>query len=513
MQAADSLSIASGVDSFNLMHSASMAVARATKRILSRNANVVVVAGPGNNGGDGAVAARLLLEQGIAVALLRYTTASAVLGDAQRAFSEWPNETQLVDSQLPVPNAALKAIANADVIVDALFGAGLGRNIDGPAEQLVRAINSSNATVISVDLPSGVDGNLHMVRGVAVQAHHTITFFRFKPAHFLHPTQSYCGQLELAQIGVPAHVIGRINPQIQINDPDLWQSGLPRPSITGHKFQRGHVLLRGGGLIHAGAARLSAQSALQSGAGLVTLTSPTDGLVANAAQLNAVMLRCCNTVDEWSCLLADARISSVVIGPGNGLDELTRRCVEVALETGLGCVLDAGALTSFAACPERLLKSLASSDSAVVLTPHSGEFKRVFGHTDCFGLPSRLDQARCAAKRSHSVVVLKGPDTVIAAPDGRARINSNAPPWLATAGAGDVLAGIIGAFIAQGMQQFDAACAAVWIHGDAALQLGYPLTAEQLTGAAGLSLGRLVKPNVRPPPWGLRPSGQSAIPH
>jgi len=503
MQRADALAIEQGADSFALMQAAATTVASVVKSHLPPGGRVTIVAGSGNNGGDGAVAAQMLADDGCRVELVRLGSNQPTRADAQRAFAQWQGPTHIVatNGNTPaIPAPADGAIATADVLVDALLGAGLSRTVAGGAALLINAINAGKGVVVAVDLPSGIDGNTGQPRNVAVQADHTVTFFRYKPGHMLYPGRAYCGQLQLVQIGIDAQVLNALQPNLALNHPTCWQAQIPVPTATGHKFDQGHVLVRGGDVSHTGAARLSAGAALRCGAGLVTLACPHDALTVNASQLTAVMLSACDSADEWRQKLADKRITAAVLGPANGVDEQTRLCVESTLYEGLACVLDADALTCFATQRERLLNQLQRSQSDVVMTPHEGEFKRLFG--DCTqSLPaSKIHYAVRASELSGAVIVLKGADTVIVAPDGRVRINANAPPWLATAGAGDVLAGVIGALMARGMAAFDAASAGVWLHADAACSLGYPLTAEDLTVAVGKSLGQcsLVKLPLNP---------------
>jgi hydroxyethylthiazole kinase-like uncharacterized protein yjeF len=318
--------------------------------------------------------------------------------------------------------------------------------------------------------------------GVAVRATETITFFRRKPAHLLLPGRIYCGRVRVADIGIDANVLAEIQPQTFENIPSIWRQSFPVPRIDGHKYDRGHAVIVSGGLAATGAARLSARGSLRAGAGLVTLASPRDALAVNAAALSAVMVRAVDTVVEFAGLLSDKRFNSCVIGPGAGLGERTRDFVLAAMSTKRGLVLDADALTSFAEAPDRLFQAIKDShDPQVVLTPHEGEFPRLFSDiSNKHPLRSKLERVRAAAERSGAVVLLKGPDTVVASPQGRATIAANAPPWLATAGAGDVLSGMISGLMAQGVPAFEAASIGVWMHGEAAREAGPGLIAEDL---------------------------------
>jgi hydroxyethylthiazole kinase-like uncharacterized protein yjeF len=382
----------------------------------------------------------------------------------------------------PVLPFNLQAIGRPALIIDALFGAGLNRPIKGDPLEMIEAVNANGAPVLAVDLPSGINGTSGAVMGAAINAVETVTFFRRKPAHLLMPGRKHCGRVRVADIGIDPRVLEEIRPQTSENAPQSWQGFFPVPQIDGHKYARGHAVVLSGELASTGAARLAARGALRAGAGLVTVASPRDALAVNAAALTAVMVRPVDTPVEFADLVSDRRLNSIVIGPGAGVSERTRDLVHTALSAKRGLVLDADALTSFAEAPERLFESIRAAEGGqVVLTPHEGEFPRLFSDiSNKHPGRSKLERVRDAAERSGAVVLLKGPDTVVASPDGRASIASNAPPWLATAGAGDVLAGMIAAMLAQGVPAFEAACIGVWMHGEAAGEAGPGLIAEDL---------------------------------
>lgn len=480
MRTADAAAIAAGTAGINLMEAAGRAVAEKAAEMAGGPGPVLVLCGPGNNGGDGFVAARLLAERGRDVRLALIGERAALRGDAALAASRWRGEVRNFDPSL---------ILGCSLIVDALFGSGLARDIDGPAKAAIEAINASGKPVLAVDVPSGVDGNSGLARGVAVQAAETVTFFRFRPGHKLMPGRSLCGRVSLAQIGIPKTVLERIAPKTFLNAPELWDAAFPQPGAASHKYTRGHALIAAGTEM-TGAARLSARAALRAGAGLVTLAADPSVLPVYQIALEAVIVRPMADPDAYAALLADERRNALLIGPGAGTGEATRGHVRTALGTGRAVVLDADALTSFEAQPRALFSAIAEGQK-VVMTPHEGEFRRVFraisGET-----PSKLERARAAARLSGAVVVLKGADTVIAAPDERAAVSDNAPPWLATAGSGDVLAGIVTGLLAQGMPAFEAAAAAVWMHGEAGTEVGPGLIAEDLPDALRPVLRRLM---------------------
>jgi hydroxyethylthiazole kinase-like uncharacterized protein yjeF len=471
MAQADRLTIAGGVPGIDLMENAGRAVADAVSAVL-QGRRVVVVTGPGNNGGDGFVAARLLAERGYEVRVSFVGDPEKLKGDAALAFDRWSGPTEAAS---PV------SLTDCDIVVDALFGAGLDRDVEGLARGMIRAMNASGVPVIAVDLPSGINGTTGAVMGVAVKASHTVTFFRRKPGHLLLPGRLHCGTIEVADIGIPESVLATIKPNTFANEPALWRASFPVPQPDGHKYGRGHTVVCSGGPASTGAARLAARGALRAGSGLVTLASPRAALTVNAAASLAVMVRPVDGAEELTGLLADKRHNAVVLGPGGGVGPAMREAVLAVLASEAGVVLDADALTSFADQPAALFAAIASHKGGTVMTPHDGEYNRIFNViSNKYKANSKLEKARLAAQESGAVVLLKGADTVVAAPDGRAAIADNAPPTLATAGSGDVLAGMIAGLLAQGMPAFEAASCAVWLHGEAAASFGPGLIAEDL---------------------------------
>ena len=472
MDRADQLTIAAGTPGFALMLSAGQAVAEAAMDLVEEGP-VVVVAGRGNNGGDGFVAAAELAARGREVSVILLCERDSLQGDAASAARGW---------KYPVLPFNPQAIGKPALIIDALFGAGLDRPVKGEPHDMIEAINANGAPVLSVDLPSGINGDGGAIMGIAVRATETVTFFRRKPGHLLLPGRIFCGRVRLADIGIDPHVLGEIRPRTFENIPQFWRNSFPMPRIDGHKYARGHAVVVSGDLAATGAARMAARGALRAGAGLVTVASPRDALAVNATALTAVMVRPIDTAIEFAELWTDKRLSTCVIGPGAGVGDRTRDFVLTALSAKRNLVLDADALTSFADAPDHLFEAIKTShDPQVVLTPHEGEFPRLFSDiSNKHPGRSKLERVRAAAERSGAIVLLKGPDTVVASPDGRATIAANAPPWLATAGAGDVLAGMIAGMLAQGVAAFEAASIAVWMHGEAAREAGPGLIAEDL---------------------------------
>lgn len=462
MYRADKLANELGIDGETLMENAGAAVATEIRRRWSPRP-VSVLCGPGNNGGDGFVIARHLADAGWPVRLGLIGTPGKLAGDAACHAARW-------DQDILTAGPAL--LDGAELVVDALFGAGLDRPITGAVLELVEALNTSDVPVVAVDIPSGIHGDSGAVMGAAAKAVLTVTFFRRKPGHLLVPGRSYVGEMVIADIGIPDGVLSDIKPETYANHPDIWLDEYVWPAAADHKYGRGHGVILGGGQM-TGAARLAAQATRRVGAGLVTIASPVEALPVYAAGPAGVLTAPVANEEEFAAILEDVRKNAVLIGPGSGVTRMTRDCVLAGASAGRSLVLDADALTSFDAMPSELF--LAITGGNVVLTPHEGEFARIFSVGG-----DKLARARQAATLSGVTVVLKGADSVIAAPDGRAVINENAPPALATAGSGDVLAGFILGLLAQGMPTFAAASAAVWLHGEAGARFGPGVIAEDL---------------------------------
>jgi ADP-dependent NAD(P)H-hydrate dehydratase / NAD(P)H-hydrate epimerase len=493
MRQAEALAIEGGIPSLTLMERAGTAVADEAAKMVAPGSRIAVLCGPGNNGGDGFVAARVLAERGFQVRLACLVPAAQLKGDAAVVAAKWSGKVE-----------ALAMVEKVDLIIDAIFGIGISRPFDKPMQSLAIALaaqKSKGIPILAVDVPSGVHGTTGAAFGGnlnsdVIAATRTITFLRKKTGHVLQPGRALAGEVVVADIGIDGSKLTDFHPQTAANEPSLWQRNYPFPSLDGHKFKRGHAVVVSGPAHATGAARLGARGALRVGAGLVTVASSPDALATNAAHLTAIMLTPFDGARGLADILNDERRNAVLIGPGAGVSLATRLLVQVALEFDAACVLDADALTSFTIDQDDDAEPMATHlfsliaenpQRRIVMTPHEGEFKRLFGD-----LPgSKLDRARAAAKLSGAVVVLKGADTVIAHPGGQAAINDNAPPWLATAGSGDVLAGMITGLLAQGMSAFDAACAAVWLHGECATAFGIGLIAEDLPEALPGVLAKL----------------------
>ena len=479
MYATDAASIAAGVSGVELMEAAGRAVAREVRRRYAVCA-VAVLCGPGNNGGDGFVAARYLAEAGWPVRLSLLGEASSLKGDAAAMAQRWAGE---------VGPLGPGSIEDAGLVVDAVFGAGLKRELEGAAHETIAAIGASKLPVVAVDLPSGIHGDTGAVLGAAAPANLSVTFLPRKTGHVLMPGRAYCGEVVVADIGTPAKVLEALETRCWENHPDLWFDQYPWPKPEDHKYTRGFAVVVSGGPASTGAARLAARAALRVGAGLVGLIGPREALPIYASQVSAVTTTSFEDAGGFDSYISNERRNAVLLGPGNGVTWATRKRVRAALARGKACVLDADALTVFRDDPAELFGAI---NSSCILTPHQGEFARIFA-PDIVAVPNKVDRVRRAAAASAAVVLLKGADTVIAHPDGRAVINTNAPPTLATAGSGDVLAGFAVGLLAQGMAPFEAACAAAWLHGAAAASFGPGLIAEDLEAELPSVLRRLIR--------------------
>ena len=502
MATADRLAVELGVPSLTLMENAGRSVAEEAGKMTDAGARIVILCGPGNNGGDGFVAARHLKERGYDVAVFLLGAIDRLKGDAAEMAKRW-----LAMGAVHALSDAGQAAADADLIIDALFGAGLARPLEGEAARLAGSdLHLSAGGLLAVDVPSGLNGTTGEPLGESVfRADRTVTFFRLKPGHVLYPGRDLCGEVVLADIGIPEEALSRardgelipksgVQADIELNSVQHAALAIPERRSQAHKYSYGHALVLSGPSAATGAARLGARAALRVGSGLVTVASPSEAIQENAAHLTSIMLIPCDTAGQIGLVLGDQRKNAVLIGPGFGVGEHTREMVLKILEARTaGVVLDADALTSFAneefrqhlfaAIKRRAGNGAGAGTSRVVLTPHEGEFARLFPSIE----GSKIDRARQAANLSGAVILLKGPDTVIARPatsaadvPSRVVINTNAPPWLATAGSGDVLAGLIAGLLAQSLDEQTAASTGVWIHAECANRFGPGLIAEDL---------------------------------
>jgi hydroxyethylthiazole kinase-like uncharacterized protein yjeF len=494
MAQADAATIQAGTPGFTLMRDAGAAVVRAiTQRWSAREA--VVLCGPGNNGGDGFIVAALLRERGWPVRVACLVGVDTLKGDAALAAQAWLQSGERLADISALQPACLDG---AQLIVDALFGAGLTRPLDGAAADVLMRASGKGVPIVAIDVPSGVWGDTGDATG-AVGSQLTVTFFRLKPGHALMPGRALCGELVVADIGIDPNVLPGLKVQAYDNQPEVWRDVWPHMDAAGHKYHRGHALIWGGSEM-TGAARLAARSCARIGSGLTTVCTPRRAWPVYAAALECVMVHPLDgeAAASWQMglegLLDDDRLSAMLMGPGalGGSNSAgIRGLVLTMLASGRPVVLDADAISAFQEDPSLLFAAIKGHSRPVVLTPHGGEFARLFTAPEVAVAGSKLDKARAAARLSGAVVLFKGADTVVAAPDGRAAINRHAPFTLATAGAGDVLAGMVVGLLAQGMPAWQAACAATWLHGDAAQGFGLGLIADDLPGLIPAALTRM----------------------
>jgi len=466
MYQADRLAMESGISGLELMENAGQGVAAHIEQGWDP-CHVTILCGPGNNGGDGYVIARSLSEAGWDVQVLALKDPETLSGDALEMYRRYDGDVSLLEPTSPVSD---------DLVVDALFGAGFKGELPQEVRTLFNKAHQKITPIVAVDVPSGVDGTTGEAAEGTPEADLTVSFFKAKRGHLLYPARHHLGLLEIIDIGIPETVLAGLGQVIFENTPDLWVENLPQPDETRHKYSRGHAAVNGGGISSTGAARIAARAALRAGAGAVTVTTPPSALTVYAQALEAVMVSSVPEQDSFEQWLVEKRIHAVLLGPGNGVSDRTREFVETTLMHENAVILDADALTVFEDNPHRLFEQIKSKPGGpVILTPHEAEFSRLFAFE---GLA--LERAKKAAQKSGAIVLLKGASTIIADPEGQIIINTNAAPWLATAGSGDALAGIITGLVGTGMDAFLATAAAAWIHGEAALRHGKGLIAEDI---------------------------------
>ena len=431
--------------------------------------DVLILCGPGNNGGDGFVVARILKNLGIRVRLALGGEKSALKGDAALNAERFDGEILPLSPELIEPD---------ELVVDALLGAGLTRPVDGLLQEVVERINQLKLPVLSVDIPTGINGDTGEIMGSAIKAQVTVTFFRKKPGHLLYPGHLHCGEIRVVDIGIPAEVLKEIKPTIYENSPLLWP--IPVPDWTSHKYSRGHALVLGS-LDTSGAARLAARAARRVGAGLCTVAAPQIALILYALSAPGGLTSKLDRPGELIQILKDKRKNAVLIGPGMGFSPETLEYLEILVETHRPLVIDADAISVMAGSNIFLHQNC-------LLTPHMGEFARLFPEIK----GNRLDMALNAAAKSNAHILFKGADSVIATPSGFAFVNSLSSPYLATAGSGDVLAGIIVGLLAQGMNVLAAAGLGAYLHGLAGVKLGPGLIAEDIPEILPSILGDII---------------------
>ena len=466
MRAAET-SLFARTTSFAVMHRAASAVAEYVLQHFSPQ-KTAIFCGPGNNGGDGWLVAQYLRQAGWHISVYAAKPPREYNGDAKRAAEAYEGSWQ------PLHECYTD---NSELIIDALFGIGLNTPVSGTYVEAIAAIQASRAAVVSVDMPSGVHADNGAVMGCAVKADVTVTFACKKAGHMLLPGLAHVGRLVVADIGIKHADLDVMQPMVWENS----QPSIPSPALEDHKYTRGQVQVYGGAEM-TGAARLSALASARVGAGMVRVAAPPNAYDTYAQALMSVVVERMNDAEAWAGILREHTPNACVLGPGGGTSKLTHQALTGLLATEVPAVLDADALTLLSQ-DARLRDALASREAASCMTPHDGEYVRIARAMDLDIAADKLTRARTLANRLNTVVLLKGADSVVVAPDGRAVINGAAPAWLATAGSGDVLAGMIAGLSAQGMDMFEAVCAGVWLHSKAGQKAGAGMIAEDLLDA------------------------------
>ena len=479
MRLVDQLTIKKGVPSLDLMENAGEAVFKNIE--INKQSKILILCGPGNNGGDGFVAARLLLEKGVDVEVFLDSSIKNLSKDCSSKKEIYYGKI-LTD----IPNE----FKDYSLIIDGLFGSGLSRELDGYALKLIKSVNNLSIPIYAIDIPSGINADTSLVYGDAFKCQKTITFFNKKKCHYLYPGKEYCGEIIVEDIGIKKTVFKKIKPMIKKNSPELWVDEYPFPKAIDHKYSRGMVLINVGPIHQTGAARLAGRSAMRVGAGAVKLVCDINAAAVLEPQISVELISVIKNKNDFQSLLKDKKISSVLVGPGNGISDETKARTLLALAFVDNVVIDADAITSFESNPKELF---IDTYHHTILTPHEGEFFRLFGEK-INRIEDKVLRTLEAAKLAGSIIVLKGSDTIIASPKGEVVINSSEAPYLATAGSGDVLAGIISSLVGKNkMTAFNAACAGTWIHSQLGELLGPGLIADDLIDNIPLVIKKLYK--------------------
>jgi len=450
---------------YKLMENAGGEIFKIIKKKFKKKNKIKILCGPGNNGGDGFVVAKLLKENGyLNVDLFSLLAKKELKGDAKLAANNF--------------NGKLKSFSNFkvssdDLIIDGLFGSGLKKNISGNLKRIIEKINLKKPYCISIDIPSGINGDTGEIQGIAIQSKDTITFTRRKPGHLLTPGKEYCGNLITVDIGINLKNLG-FKPKIFENHPDNWKNNFPWPNQKSHKYTRGYSLIICGEKM-TGASRLAARGAARIGCGLICLGVPRKAFNIYATENPIALIEKVEDEKDLNALFKDKRINTILIGPGLGISHKKLKLIlKTVKEKGRTIVLDADALKN------NFKKIVSKNKTRIVITPHQGEFSQVLKSLKIKNTKNKFLSANGFVKKTKINLILKGNITIISSQDGRISINTNTSPFLATGGSGDVLAGMITGLIAQKMDIFNACCAAVWIHGEIGKLKGPGLIAEDL---------------------------------
>ena len=473
---ADRMTIASGISSIQLMENAGKAV---FKNIPTKNINkILLLIGPGNNGGDGFVVARLLIEAGVSVDIYFYNNG--------KISNDCKTNKDKINSQRII--SEIKDYSDYTYVIDALFGTGFTKNIPNQLETIFSKIKKNKIPVYAIDIPSGINGNSSIVNGDCLECVKTITFFNKKKCHYLYPGKKFCGEVIVEDIGIKTDIFKAMKPKIRNNNPELWIKEFPFPSSLDHKYSRGLLIINCGPIYKTGAARLAGRSAMRVGAGAVKLICDDEAAKVLEPQISVELISVVKEKNEIQQIFKDRKVSSILVGPGNEINDETKSRTLLALAFVKHVVIDADAITCFEKNPKELF---VDTYPHTILTPHEGEFRRLFGD-EIASIEDKVVKTVEASKLAGSIVVLKGADTIIANPEGQAVINSSEAPYLATAGSGDVLAGIIASLVGDNkMSAFNAACAGTWIHSKLGELIGAGLIAEDLIDNIPLIIKKL----------------------
>ncbi len=473
----DRLCVRRGIKFLDLMENAGKsAFTKIEKTIIPSlkefNKKILILCGPGNNGGDGLVIAKYLLKSGYKVDI------SFPISSKSKINKYSNNKLKNLDIS-PQKFDDLNLIKYS-MIIDSIFGIGLSRNFSSNLIKIVEKINKAKACKVSIDIASGINSDSGDLMPISIKANHTITFVAPKVGHYLLPGKINSGNIHVVSIGEKKSEILRATrlSKVELNIPESWIKKFKWPSKFDHKYKRGHILVKSGPLTSTGASRLAAVSALRSGAGVVTLASETSALEVNASHLTSVMLKEINNTEEFFNFVKEKKIKTLIIGPGSGVNQMIKELVIRAIKEEIEFVLDADGLTSFEKNPNELFDLLRKrrKRNNIILTPHEGEFNRLFK----FDNMNKIDKANKAADITNSTILFKGNDTIISSPKKITLLARESSPFLSTAGSGDVLAGICGSFLAQGMKSHFAAGAASWLHNEVGIESGPGLIAEDM---------------------------------
>jgi len=462
-------------NSYSFMQKAGSRVFEFISNNFKNKQPIIVLCGPGNNGGDGFVVARHLMDHGYSVEVYIFAGANNYKGDALTALKEFKGELKKIN---------LFKLQKDALIVDAIFGIGLKRNVKGILSKVFKKINQSKNPVVSVDIPSGVCSNTGKILGNAIKADFTITFHRKKIGHIFGFGKQFSGRIQVVDIGFSPR---KAKTRCYENSPDLWLKYFPWKKPFGHKYSRGRVIIYGGQKEFTGATILSAQAALRTGTGSVKIACSKDTLPIYSVKFPSVLKTEMNSIFQLENFLKKEKITSFLIGPGSGSNKNIKEITKLILKKVKYVVLDADALTCF----QDDLKTLYSLlDKNKIITPHSGEFHKIFPNIK--KNLNNIDKAFIASRLIRSNIILKGPNTVIVSHNKKIVINDHASPELAVIGSGDILSGLVASLVGQKkMDPFLAGCAATWLHGDVARHYGKGLIAEDLVHGMSGALKRL----------------------